>query len=84
MTAQVLTGVNLGGADDQATEQGTLYRVEPTEDHGGQSPKGDQRWTATGSASKSASMAQLAELGRTVANGILESAEGKLPAFGAE
>ena len=48
------------------------------------SPKGDQRWTATGSASKSASMAQLAELGRTVANGILESAEGKLPAFGAE
>ena len=48
------------------------------------SPKGDQRWTATGKASKSAKMAQLAELGRTVAHGILESAEGKLPAFGAE
>ena len=46
------------------------------------SPKGDQRWTATGTAPKSASMAQLAALGRDVANGILDSAKGGLPVFG--
>jgi hypothetical protein len=46
--------------------------------------KGDQRWRATGTARKGASIAQLADLGREVANQILESAQGKLPVFGDE
>ncbi len=48
------------------------------------SPKGDQRWTATGTASKHASLAQLAVLGREVATGILDNAKGGLPVFGDE
>jgi len=48
------------------------------------SVKGDQRWRATGTARKGASIAQLAELGREVANQILDSAQGKLPVFGDE
>lgn len=45
---------------------------------------GDQRWTATGTAPKSASMAQLAQLGRTVAAELRAGANGNLPAFGDE
>ncbi len=48
------------------------------------SPKGDQRWTATGTAPKNASMAQLVALGGEVATGILDSAKGGLPVFGDE
>ncbi len=48
------------------------------------SPAGDQRWTATGTAPKSSSMAQLAELGRDVASDIRASAKGNLPVFGDE
>ena len=48
------------------------------------SVKGDQRWHATGTARKNASIAQLADLGREVANQILDSAQGKLPVFGDE
>jgi hydroxymethylbilane synthase len=45
---------------------------------------GDQRWTATGTAPKTASMAQLAQLGRDVASEIREGAKGNLPVFGDE
>jgi hydroxymethylbilane synthase len=48
------------------------------------SVKGDQRWRATGTALKGASIAQLADLGRAVASQILDSAQGKLPVFGDE
>lgn len=45
---------------------------------------GDQRWTATGTAPKSATMAQLAQLGRDVASEIRAGAKGNLPVFGDE
>ena len=45
---------------------------------------GDQRWTATGTAPRSSSMAQLAQLGRDVAAEIREGAKGNLPVFGDE
>ena len=45
-------------------------------------PKGDQRWRATGACPRNATIAQLAALGRDVAGEILESAQGKLPVFG--
>jgi hydroxymethylbilane synthase len=45
---------------------------------------GDQRWTATGTAPRNSSMAQLAQLGRDVAAEIREGAKGNLPVFGDE
>ncbi len=48
------------------------------------SPKGDQRWRATGRARREATPAQLAALGRDVAGEILEEARGSLPVFGDE
>jgi len=48
------------------------------------SVRGDQRWRATGTARKGASIAQLAALGQNVASEILEDAKGNLPVFGDE
>jgi hydroxymethylbilane synthase len=45
------------------------------------SPSGDQRWSAAGTAPKSATMDQLAALGRDVAGEIRETAQGGLPVF---
>jgi len=45
---------------------------------------GDQRWSATGTAPRNSSMAQLAQLGRDVAAEIREGAKGNLPVFGDE
>lgn len=48
------------------------------------SPKGDQRWRATGTCPKDAGLARLAALGRDVAGEILDAAQGNLPVFGDE